>query len=91
MHDPAAGGTAAAEALVRCRCPGFLPVIGNPRPVFEFHPENDLRIEGNIDDVDDARKVLRCLDALEECDDVQNVFSNHDFSDDVIVALSEAS
>jgi YebC/PmpR family DNA-binding regulatory protein len=30
-----------------------------------------------------ARKVLRLVDALEDCDDVQNVWANFDISDDV--------
>jgi YebC/PmpR family DNA-binding regulatory protein len=32
----------------------------------------------------DARKVLRLLDALEDLDDVQNVFANFDIPDDVL-------
>lgn len=35
----------------------------------------------------DARKVLRLLDALDEHDDVQNVFSNFDIPDDVLQAV----
>jgi transcriptional/translational regulatory protein YebC/TACO1 len=34
------------------------------------------------DDV--ARKVLRLVDALEDCDDVQNVWANFDISDEVM-------
>ncbi len=33
---------------------------------------------------DDARKVLRLIDALEDLDDVQNVWSNFDISEDVL-------
>ena len=42
-----------------------------------------------IDDVDVAKKILKLVDALEESDDVQNVFANFDFSDDVSAALDE--
>ncbi len=35
----------------------------------------------------DARKVLRLLDALDEHDDVQNVWSNFDIPDDVLQAV----
>jgi len=35
-------------------------------------------------DVDGATKVLRLIDALEDCDDVQNVFANFDASDEVL-------
>ncbi|WP_430869132.1 YebC/PmpR family DNA-binding transcriptional regulator [Demequina aurantiaca] len=39
-------------------------------------------------DVDGAKKMLRLIDALEDCDDVQNVYANMDASDEV---LEEAS
>ena len=35
----------------------------------------------------DARKVLRVIDALEEHDDVQNVYANFDIPDDIIAAV----
>jgi YebC/PmpR family DNA-binding regulatory protein len=35
-------------------------------------------------DVDGAQKVFRLIDALEDCDDVQNVYANFDVSDDVM-------
>ncbi|HEX9334576.1 MAG TPA: YebC/PmpR family DNA-binding transcriptional regulator, partial [Pseudonocardiaceae bacterium] len=38
-------------------------------------------------DTDGARKVFRLIDALEDCDDVQNVYANFDVSDDVLAAL----
>jgi YebC/PmpR family DNA-binding regulatory protein len=40
-------------------------------------------------DEDGARKVLRLVDALEDLDDVQNVFANFDVSDEVMDALDE--
>jgi YebC/PmpR family DNA-binding regulatory protein len=40
-------------------------------------------------DLDGARKVLKLLDALEETDDVQDVYSNVDISDEVAAALDE--
>jgi YebC/PmpR family DNA-binding regulatory protein len=51
----------------------------------EFVP--GLTIE--IDDVEMARRILRLVDALEDSDDVQNVFANFDFSDDVAGALDD--
>jgi YebC/PmpR family DNA-binding regulatory protein len=33
---------------------------------------------------EDARKVFRLIDALEDCDDVQNVYANFDVSDEVM-------
>jgi YebC/PmpR family DNA-binding regulatory protein len=35
-------------------------------------------------DEDNAGKVFRLIDALEDCDDVQNVYANYDVSDDVM-------
>ncbi len=40
-------------------------------------------------DVDGARKVFKLVDALEESDDVQNVYTNIDLSDEVLAALDE--
>lgn len=41
-----------------------------------------------VEDLDDARKVLRIMDALEDNDDVQDVYSNFDMSDDIMAAAS---
>ncbi|MDQ2845209.1 MAG: YebC/PmpR family DNA-binding transcriptional regulator [Actinomycetota bacterium] len=41
-------------------------------------------------DVDGARKVLKLIDAIEDLDDVQNVYSNADISDDVMDSLDSA-
>ncbi|NWO56599.1 MULTISPECIES: YebC/PmpR family DNA-binding transcriptional regulator [Chromohalobacter] len=41
----------------------------------------------SIDDVETARKVLKLFDMLEDLDDVQNVYSNADFSDAVMAEL----
>ena len=38
-------------------------------------------------DEDSARKVFKLIDALEDCDDVQNVYANFDVSDDVMAAV----
>ena len=38
-------------------------------------------------DADGARKVLRLIDALEDLDDVQNVYANFDVSDDVMAEV----
>jgi YebC/PmpR family DNA-binding regulatory protein len=41
-----------------------------------------------IDDDEAARKVLRLVDALEDCDDVQNVWANFDISDEILESVS---
>ena len=38
-------------------------------------------------EADGARKVLKLVDALEDLDDVQNVYANFDVSDDVLEAI----
>jgi len=38
-------------------------------------------------ELEDAEKVLRLVDMLEDLDDVQNVYSNADFSDEVMAKL----
>ncbi|MDR7303269.1 YebC/PmpR family DNA-binding transcriptional regulator [Haloactinomyces albus] len=39
-------------------------------------------------DADGARKLFKLIDALEDCDDVQNVFANFDVSDEVMAEAS---
>ncbi|NOZ37156.1 MAG: YebC/PmpR family DNA-binding transcriptional regulator [Gammaproteobacteria bacterium] len=38
-------------------------------------------------DLEDAEKVMRLVDALEDLDDVQNVYTNADFSEEVMAKL----
>jgi hypothetical protein len=40
-------------------------------------------------DLDGARKVFKLVDALEDSDDVQNVYTNVEVSDEVLAALDE--
>ena len=47
-----------------------------------FHPATTIEV-----DADGARKVLRLIDALEDSDDVQNVYANFDASDEVMAEL----
>ncbi|MDQ4126075.1 MAG: YebC/PmpR family DNA-binding transcriptional regulator [Actinomycetota bacterium] len=46
-------------------------------------PKTTIAVEGN-----DAKKVLNLVDALEELDDVQDVYANFDISDDVLATLA---
>ena len=41
-------------------------------------------------DRDEARKVLRIVDALEDNDDVQDVYGNFDISDELMEAVERA-
>jgi YebC/PmpR family DNA-binding regulatory protein len=38
-------------------------------------------------DEDGARKIFKLIDVLEDCDDVQNVYSNFDVSDEIMAAV----
>ena len=48
-----------------------------------MHPETTIALE-----VKDAEKALTMIDAFEDLDDVQNVYTNADFSDEVMAQLS---
>jgi YebC/PmpR family DNA-binding regulatory protein len=47
-----------------------------------MHPDNTVAL-----DVEDAQKALAMIEAFEELDDVQEVYSNADFSDEVMAQL----
>lgn len=52
--------------------------------------EAELRMVANQEmdlDAEQTMQVMRCIDALEELDDVQNVYSNLHISDEVMAAL----
>lgn len=49
-----------------------------------WHPSMQVEV-----DVDGARNILRLIDALEDSDDVQNVYANFDAPDEVLAALDE--
>ena len=58
-------------------------IIGVPRPRFRFTPSR-LLVEL---DADDAEKMMRLIDRLEDLDDVQAVYSNADISDEILEGL----
>ena len=49
-----------------------------------FVPDNKIEL-----DTEDAGKLFRLIDALEDLDDVQNLFANFDVSDEVMASLEE--
>jgi YebC/PmpR family DNA-binding regulatory protein len=49
----------------------------------EYLPQNMVE----INTVDEAKKVIRFSDAMEDLDDVQNVYSNFDISEEIMAAL----
>lgn len=50
----------------------------------QFVPATQVEV-----DIEGARKIMRLIDALEDSDDVQNVYANFDASDDVMAALED--
>ncbi len=50
-----------------------------------MQPKTTVKVEGSA-----AAGVLRLIEALEDCDDVQNVYANFDISDEDMAALMEA-
>ena len=42
-----------------------------------------------LDSPEDAKKVLRVIDALEDNDDVQDVYSNFDIPESVLASVSD--
>ena len=69
------------------RCAAALE--GQGAPVLEataaMLPQSTVRVEGK-----DAAALLRLIEALEEQDDVQAVYSNYDIPDEVLDAISAA-
>jgi YebC/PmpR family DNA-binding regulatory protein len=59
-----------------------------------LHPEEaQLRMAANQEmelSPDETMQVMRCIDTLEELDDVQNVYTNLHISDEVMAALENA-
>jgi YebC/PmpR family DNA-binding regulatory protein len=49
-----------------------------------FHPATQIEV-----DVEGARKIMRLIDALEDLDDVQEVYANFDASDEVLAQLED--
>ncbi|MDO8151346.1 YebC/PmpR family DNA-binding transcriptional regulator [Isoptericola sp. b408] len=49
-----------------------------------WHPSMQVEV-----DVEGVRKIMRLIDALEDSDDVQNVYANFDAPDEVMAALDE--
>jgi len=81
---------------------GSIEVITEPgkfEPVKELFDKNNLAYASNeitwvpqttINlDKDQARKILKLIDKLEEDDDVQQVYSNHDIAEEIMAELDE--
>jgi len=52
------------------------------------HAEVEMKASVSVDlDLEAAEKIMRLIDMLEDLDDVQNVYSNAEFSEEVMAAL----
>jgi len=52
------------------------------------HAEVEMKASTSVDlDLENAEKIMRLIDMLEDLDDVQNVYSNADFSEEVMAQL----
>lgn len=52
--------------------------------------EPDFRASMEVElDLESTQKLFKLIDALEDCDDVQNVYSNANISDEILQALDE--
>jgi YebC/PmpR family DNA-binding regulatory protein len=59
-------------------------VLGEPQAAsIVWKPQNDVPV-----DTEAAEKVLKFMDALDDLDDVQNVYANFDIADEVMEKLS---
>ena len=79
------------ERFVLTCAPGDLQHLGAALEAAGMTPESsDLAMVPSttvvVDDESDARRVLRLLEALDDQDDVQNVWSNFDIPDEVLAA-----
>jgi YebC/PmpR family DNA-binding regulatory protein len=45
------------------------------------------KVSNEINDLEQAQKLMKMIDALEDCDDVQNVTGNYNFSDEIAEKL----
>lgn len=43
----------------------------------------------DVTDVEDAKKIMKMIDMLEDLDDVQEVYTNVNFTDDVMEQLDD--
>jgi transcriptional/translational regulatory protein YebC/TACO1 len=43
--------------------------------------------KAEINDIDQAKQIMKMIDMLEDLDDVQNVYTNVEFSEDVLTQL----
>lgn len=58
-------------------------------PIWESHYEYIPKATVKIDDINNAKKILKFFDSLEELDDVQNVYGNYEFTDEILSQIEK--
>lgn len=74
--------TTTAEAFTSVKEAMFAANLETDMAEVTMHPSMSVELE-----LDQAEKVMRLVDALEDLDDVQNVYTNADFSEEVMQQL----
>ena len=73
----------AMEAFIEAR-DKLIEKFGDPLSAkIEWKAKEDLEIAN----LEKAQKILKLIDSLEDCDDVQNVYGNYAFSEEVVKEL----
>ena len=80
------------ESLLVITEPADFGVVMDALTGAGFKPDNaevtqSPSTTADIDNIDDAQKVLKMIDMLEDLDDVQEVYTNVNFSDEVMAQL----
>jgi len=55
------------------------PILAN----IQWEPKIEIKVE----DLDNAKSIIKLIDALEDLDDVQKVFANFDIADEILEKL----
>ena len=81
------------ESLLVITSPAAFGAVVDALLAAELKPDNmevtmSPSTTADIDNIDDAQKVLKMIDMLEDLDDVQEVYTNVNFSDDVMAQLN---
>jgi len=92
--DGGANDVTEADGVIEVFAPveAFKSLTDRLRAAHIMPDEAELRMVANQEielDTDQTLQVMRCIEALEELDDVQNVYSNLHISDEVMASLAD--
>lgn len=78
--------------VITCAVEDFAAVRDHLEKAYDEPEKSGLVWRSNVDadlDEDQARSVLKLIDALEDCDDVQHVYTNMNVDDDIMQRLMD--